>query len=148
MSWRVGPSIGKKIVADVDAIERLLSRLWMQLIGDRPEVVILDLDATDVVLHGDQQDKFYQGYYDAYCYLPLYRFAGQWLVSSLLRYAGQSASAGAVEPLRNAVDQLQKCWPATQMIVRADSGSRIHISGRECRRSDATEAVNRSKVSF
>ena len=60
--------------------------------GEPPEVLVLDADATDFELHGDQEDKFFHGYYGHYCYLPLYIFAGDWLVASRLRRSDQDAS--------------------------------------------------------
>lgn len=112
----------KKIVPDLEAIQKCLIDLWLQLRDDEPRNVILDFDATDIALHGDQQNKFYHGYYGHYCYLPLYVFAGQWLVSSLLRFAGQDEAADSLDVLTLLVDKIEKQWPDTQIVVRADSG--------------------------
>lgn len=112
----------KKIVCDLARIEALLVELWLDSIEQPPGCVVIDLDATDVALHGDQEDKFYHGYYGHYCYLPLYIFCGKWLLSSLLRFSGQDASADCLRPLEMLVQSFQQRFPSTQIIVRADSG--------------------------
>lgn len=112
----------KKIVCDLAAVEALLVELWLDLLGEGSSTFILDFDATDVPLHGDQEEKFFHGYYGHYCYLPLYAFSGEWLLASLLRFSGQDASADALRPLRMIVDRIQTRWPEAQIIVRADSG--------------------------
>ena len=118
----------KKIVCDIAAIEALLVELWLDSFEEPPAQVVIDLDATDFELHGDQEDKFYHGYYGHYCYLPLYIFSGQWLLSSLLRFAGVDASADCLLPLEMLVQALQHRFPKAQVIVRADSGfARNHI---------------------
>ena len=119
----------KKIVCDLAKVEALLVELWLDsLEDDPPGCVVIDLDATDVALHGDQEDKFYHGYYGHYCYLPLYIFCGDWLLSSLLRFAGRDTAANCLRPLEMLVDALQWRFPSTQIIIRGDSGfARNHI---------------------
>jgi hypothetical protein len=112
----------KKIVCDLAAVEALLIEYWLEMRDEAPSTIVLDLDATDIPLHGDQEEKFYHGYYGHYCYLPLYAFSGEWLLSSLLRFAGQDASADALRPLRMLVDRIQTKWPEARIILRADSG--------------------------
>jgi hypothetical protein len=87
-----------------------------------PAEIILDLDATDDPLHGHQEGRFFHGYYDCYCYLPLYVFCGDHLVAAKLRTANIDASAGAVEEIARIVGQLRKSWPAVRIVLRADSG--------------------------
>lgn len=112
----------KTIVANLAEIQGLLVEYWLDHLDGPPRRVVFDLDATDIDLHGDQEDRFYHGYYGDYCYLPLYIFAGEWLLSSWLRFAGQDESAGCLALLEIIVDQLRERWPDTQIIVRADSG--------------------------
>jgi hypothetical protein len=87
-----------------------------------PRQIILDLDATDVPLHGHQEGRFFHGYYDAYCYLPLYVFCGRHLLAAKLRRADIDASAGAVEEVARIVRQIRARWPGVRILLRADSG--------------------------
>lgn len=87
-----------------------------------PRQIILDLDATDVPLHGHQEGRFFHGYYDAYCYLPLYVFCGRHLLAAKLRRADIDASAGAVEEVARIVRQIRARWPRVRVLLRADSG--------------------------
>ena len=118
----------KKIVCDLAKVEALLVELWLDSLDEAPGCLVIDLDATDVALHGDQEDKFYHGYYGHYCYLPLYIFCGDWLLSSLLRFAGQDTADDCLRPLEMLVDAVQNRFPSTQIIIRGDSGfARDHI---------------------
>ena len=111
-----------KIECDLQKLRWKLVDLWISLRDQPPESVIIDLDATDVPLHGDQEQKFYHGYYGHYCYLPLYVFAGSWLVGSLLRFSGQDASADCLDTLELLVDTIEDRWPECDVMIRADSG--------------------------
>jgi hypothetical protein len=83
---------------------------------------VLDLDATDDPLHGDQEGRFFHGYYDAYCYLPLYIFGGRHLLAAKLRRANIDGSAGAREEIERVVGQIRGRWPGVKILLRADSG--------------------------
>jgi hypothetical protein len=83
---------------------------------------VLDLDATDDPLHGDQEGKFFHGYYDCYCYLPLYIFCGRHLLVAKLRRANMDAAAGAVEEVTRIVAQIRRRWPRIRILLRGDSG--------------------------
>jgi len=83
---------------------------------------VLDLDATDIPLHGHQPERFFHGYYDSYCYLPLYIFAGDQLLCARLRPASRDAAAGSVEEVSRIVAQLRQRWPQVRIVLRADSG--------------------------
>ena len=83
---------------------------------------MLDLDATDIPLYGHQPERFFHGYYDSYCYLPLYIFAGDQLLCARLRPANQDAAAGTVEEVSRIVAQLRQRWPKVKIVLRADSG--------------------------
>ena len=87
-----------------------------------PPQIILDLDATDDPLHGHQEGRFFHGYYDCYCYLPLYIFCGRHLLAAKLRRANIDASAGAVEEVARIVAQIRARWPQVRILLRADSG--------------------------
>jgi len=87
-----------------------------------PKQIILDLDATDDPLHGHQEGRFFHGYYDCYCYLPLYIFCGSHLLAAKQRPANIDASAGAVEEVARIVAQIRARWPAVRIVLRADSG--------------------------
>jgi hypothetical protein len=80
------------------------------------------LDATDTPLHGKQEARFFHGYYNHYCYLPLYIFCGDQLLCARLRPSNIDASAGSREEVERIVEQIRKAWPHTQIILRADSG--------------------------
>src|ERR1035441_5069031 len=87
-----------------------------------PQQIVLDLDATDIPLYGHQPERFFHGYYDSYCYLPLYIFCGDQLLSARLRPANQDAAAGAVEEVSRIATQLRERWPEVKIVLRADSG--------------------------
>jgi len=111
-----------KIAHDAAAIEELLVDLFIETHKQPPEEIILDLDATDDPLHGRQEGRFFHGYYDCYCYLPLYVFCGDQLLAAKLRTANIDASAGAMEEIARIVGQVRKPWPDVGILLRADSG--------------------------
>jgi hypothetical protein len=112
----------KKIVMDEKAVDELLVNVYIQSQPRAPKQIVLDLDATDDPVHGNQEGRFFHGYYGAYCYLPLYIFIGEQLVCARLRSSNIDASAGAVEEVARIVEQLRRVWPEVQIILRADSG--------------------------
>jgi len=116
------PSRYHKIGHDGPAIERLLIDLFLEAHPRAPERVILDLDATDDPLHGRQEGRFFHGYYDCYCYLPLYVFCGSHLLAARLRRSNIDASAGALEEVARIVGQIRGRWPRVEILLRADSG--------------------------
>lgn len=112
----------KKIAFDSGKADRLLVELFMEAEGDAPKEVILDLDATDDVVHGNQEGRFFHGYYGHYCYLPLYIFAGRHALCCRLRPSNIDASQGALEEIERIVSQLRERWPQVRITLRADSG--------------------------
>ena len=116
------PSLYHKISHDGGAIEKLLVDLFLEAHRSAPAEIVLDLDATDDPLHGEQEGRFFRGYYDSYCYLPLYVFCGDHLLVAKLRKADIDASAGAVEEIARVIGQIRACWPAVRIVLRADSG--------------------------
>jgi hypothetical protein len=111
-----------KISHDPTAIENLFVTLFLEAHRTAPRQIILDLDATDDPLHGDQEGKFFHGYYGGYCYLPLYVFCGRPLISAKLRRSNIDASAGAAEEMARLVAQIRARWPRVRILLRADSG--------------------------
>jgi hypothetical protein len=119
---RAGFTPYHKIVPDSEALERLFVELFLDSYARAPRKIVLDLDATDVALHGEQEHRFFHGYYDHYCYLPLYIYCGRQLLCAKLRPANIDAAAGAEEELTRIVNQIRARWPKTRIILRADSG--------------------------
>jgi hypothetical protein len=111
-----------KISHDGDAIERTFVGIALGSRSKPPPVMVIDLDATDMALHGHQEGRFFHGYYDCYCYLPLFVFWDRHLLSARLRPANIDAAAGAKEEVARIVAQVRARWPKTTIIVRADSG--------------------------
>ena len=111
-----------KISHNPVAIRNLLVDLFLEAHERPPRRIILDLDATDDPLHGEQEGRFYHGYYDCYCYLPLYVFCGRNLLVAKLQYADQDPAAGALEEVRRVIACIRACWPRTRILLRADSG--------------------------
>jgi len=111
-----------KIGHDPAAIEGLFVELFLEAHRTRPEEIILDLDATDDPLHGHQEGRFFHGYYDCYCYLPLYVFCGRHLLAAKLRRSNIDASAGAKDEVARLVGQIRARWPRVKIVLRADSG--------------------------
>jgi Transposase DDE domain group 1 len=119
---RGGSSRYHKIRPDGDAIESLWVDLFLDAHDQAPAQIILDLDATDDPLHGHQEGRFFHGYYNGYCYLPLYIFCGEHLLCAKLRRSNIDGAAGATEEVERIVTQIRARWPDTQIILRADSG--------------------------
>jgi hypothetical protein len=112
----------KKIRYDAGAIDRLLMALFLESHTAAPKQIAIDLDATDTPLHGRQEGRFFHGYYDHYCYLPLYIFCGDQLLCARLREANQDASAGSLDEIRRIAAQIRQCWAEVRILLRADSG--------------------------
>ena len=111
-----------RIAWDGAKIEALFVELFLEAHRDPPKQIILDLDATDDPLHGHQEGRFFHGYYDCYCYLPLYIFCGRHLLAAKQRCANIDAAAGAVEETARIVAQIRSQWPKMRIVLRADSG--------------------------
>ena len=87
-----------------------------------PRELVLDVDATHVPLHGEQERGFFHGYYDNYCYLPLYVFCGQDLLACVLRPSDRDPASVVTALLKRLVDALRQVWPKVRIVVRGDSG--------------------------
>jgi Transposase DDE domain group 1 len=112
----------KKIVADPESVDALLVDLFLEAHEQAPDQITLDLDATDDILYGQQEGRFYHGYYHDYCYLPLYVFCGEHLLCARLRMSNIDASADSVEELEPVVARIRQRWPAVKIRLRGDGG--------------------------
>lgn len=120
---REAPTRYHKISHDGQAIEDLFVEQFLKAHGRRkPKQITLDLDATDDPVHGHQEGRFFQGYYDCYCYLPLYIFCGRHLLAAKLRRSNIDASAGALEEIERIVGRIRERWPRVRILLRGDSG--------------------------
>jgi hypothetical protein len=119
---RAEPTRYHKISHDEAAIEGLFVDLFLEAHAKAPKQIILDLDATDDPLHGHQEGRFFQGYYNCYCYLPLYIFCGRHLLAAKLRPSNIDGAAGSVAEAARIIGQIRRCWPRTRILLRADSG--------------------------
>jgi Transposase DDE domain group 1 len=111
-----------RIDHDTAAIEALFVDLFLEAHRSAPRQIVLDLDATDIPVHGHQEGRFFHGYYDAHCYLPLYVFCGRHLLAAKLRRANIDGSAGAVEEIARIVGRIRARWPRVRILLRGDSG--------------------------
>ena len=112
----------RKLSVDEGAMKRLFVSVFLKSEPTPPKRIILDLDATDDPIHGDQEGRFFHGYYKCYCYLPLYIFCGRHLLLAKLRPSNIDASAGAREEIAFIVAQIRQSWPDVDIWLRADSG--------------------------
>jgi hypothetical protein len=112
----------KKITVDPESIDALLVDLFLEAHEQAPEQIVLDMDATDDILYGHQEGRFYHGYYHDYCYLPLYVFCGEHLLCSRLRMSNIDAAADSVEELEPVVARIRQRWPAVKIVLRGDGG--------------------------
>ncbi|HEX3697922.1 MAG TPA: IS1380 family transposase, partial [Polyangia bacterium] len=119
---RAEPSRYHKISYDGAAIEARFVDVYLDAHAAAPAQITLDLDATDDPLHGHQEGRFFHGYYDNYCYLPLYVFCGRHLLAAKLRQANIDGSAGAIEEVARIVARIRQRWPGVRILLRADSG--------------------------
>jgi hypothetical protein len=111
-----------KITYSSEQLDRLLVDIFLEAHAQPPQQIVLDLDVTDTPLHGEQEDRFFHGYYGHYCYLPLYIFCGEHLLCARQRASHQDASAGALAEVERIVAQIRQRWPKVKIILRADSG--------------------------
>jgi hypothetical protein len=112
----------KKIVARHGDLDSFFVETFLALHRTPPREIVLDLDATDDPIHGDQLGRFFHGYYRGYCYLPLYIFCGEHLLCAKLRPADVDGAAGALKQVARIVEQIRRTWPEVRIIVRGDSG--------------------------
>jgi hypothetical protein len=118
----------KRITVDRHGVDDFFIEVFLESYSRPPSEIILDLDATDDPLHGHQAGRFFHGYYNNYCYLPLYIFCGEHLLCARLRPSDIDASAGSVKELDRIVRQIRSRWPDVRIVIRGDSSfCREHI---------------------
>jgi hypothetical protein len=112
----------KKITFWKEAVDELLVKVFLEAHKNAPSEIVPDVDTTDLPLHGKQEGRFFHGYYDNYCYLPLYIFCGDHVLCARLREANHDASFGCPGEIRRIVTQIRVAWPEVKIILRGDSG--------------------------
>ena len=122
--------------AEVMALNGVLVDQFIAGHKKAPAELVLDIDASDVPLHGDQELSQFHGYYDHYCYLPLYVFCGQAMLACLLRPSRIDGAKHAAAVIKLLVDRLRLAWPKARVIVRGDSGFCRQRLLRWCERND------------
>jgi hypothetical protein len=112
----------KKITFWKEAIDELLVKVFIESHAAAPDQIVLDVDTTDLTLHGQQEGRFFHGYYDSYCYLPLYIFCGEHVLCARLREANHDAAFGSLSEIQRIVAQIRAAWPDVKITLRGDSG--------------------------
>jgi hypothetical protein len=112
----------KKITFWKDGVDELLVKTFLESYQRIPAEIVLDMDTTDLPLHGKQEGRFFHGYYDNYCYLPLYVFCGEHILCARLREANHDAAFGCLAEIQRIVAQIRGAWPKVKIVVRGDSG--------------------------
>jgi hypothetical protein len=112
----------KKITFWKEAVDELLVGVFLEAHAQAPAEIVLDVDTTDLPLHGKQEGRFFHGYYDNYCYLPLYVFCGEHVLCARLREANHDAAFGCLAEIQRIVKQIRAAWPEVRIVVRGDSG--------------------------
>jgi hypothetical protein len=112
----------KKVTFWKDGIDELLVSVFLESKLEPPPEIVLDIDTTDLPLHGEQEGRFFHGYYDSYCYLPLYVFCGDHVLCARMRESNHDAAYGCLAEIRRIVAQIRAAWPAVKIVLRGDSG--------------------------
>src|SRR6266567_8257970 len=101
----------KKIILDEAAVDVMLVDIFLQAHGEAPKEMVLDLDSTDIPLYGEQEARFFHGYYGHYCYLPLYIVCGEYVLCARLRPSNIDGAKGSVAEVERIVAQIRQAWP-------------------------------------
>jgi hypothetical protein len=112
----------KKITFWKQGIDELLVEVFIESQEGTPEQIVLDVDTTDLPLHGQQEGRFFHGYYDSYCYLPLFIFCGEHVLCARLRQSNHDAYAGSLVEIQRIVKQIRAAWPEVKIVLRGDCG--------------------------
>ena len=140
-----GRSRYQKIRAHARQIEEFFVTVFLQAHPTPPAEIILDLDATDDPVHGEQLGRFFHGYYREYCFLPLYIFCGAHLLWAQLRPSNIDASAGSLKALKRIISRIREHWPAVKILVRGDSGFCREAIMRWCEANDVAYVLGLAK---
>ena len=116
------PTRYKKITFWRDSVDELLVDVFLEAHSAAPAEIVLDIDTTDMALHGNQEGKFYHGYYKHYCYLPLYIFCGDHVLCARLRPSSVGPAVGSRKEVERIVEQIRRRWPEVKIVLRGDSG--------------------------
>jgi len=116
------PNRYKKVSFVKGSMDELMVQVFVESYKTAPKAITMDVDATDFPLHGKQEGRFFHGYYDSYCYLPLYIFCGDQIVCARLRQSNSDAAAGTVTEVQRIVQQIRTAWPEVKITLRGDSG--------------------------
>ncbi len=103
-------------------LHEVLVEMFLNSYHSVPEEITLDLDATDDPTHGEQEGRFFHGYYGHYCYLPLYVFCGEHLLCGYLRPSNIDASKHSRGVVKLLVEKIRQRWPKVRITLRGDSG--------------------------
>jgi hypothetical protein len=112
----------RKITFWRDSVDELLVNVFLEAHATAPEQIVLDIDTTDMALHGKQEGRFYHGHYHHYCYLPLYIFCGDHVLCARLRPSSIGPAVGSKKEVERIVQQIRLRWPEVRIILRGDSG--------------------------
>ena len=116
------PSRYQKIAYWKPGIDELLVQVFIEAHASAPEQIVLDIDTTDMALHGKQEDRFFHGYYGHSCYLPLYIFCGSHVLCARLRPSNVGPAVGSKKEVERVVAQIRRHWPQVRIVLRGDSG--------------------------
>ena len=112
----------KKIVYSPEMIDKFFINMFLNSYESSPGWIVLDVDATDDPTYGNQEGRFFHGYYGHYCFLPLYIFCEDHLLCARLRPSNIDPAAGVLEELSRIISGIRRRWPGVKIIVRGDSG--------------------------
>jgi hypothetical protein len=135
------PTRYKKITFWRDSVDELLVNVFLEAHPVAPQQIVLDIDTTDLALHGKQEDRFYHGYYKHYCYLPLYLFCGDHVLCARLRPSSIGPAVGSRKEVERIVQQIRQRWPEVEIILRGDSGFCSNELMAWCEQQDRVEYV-------
>lgn len=129
------------------ATSRILVEQFIASFNEAPSELIFDFDATDDIVHGNQDGRHFSAYYDNYCFLPLYVFCGERLLVAYLRPARKDAALHAAAILKLLVARLRQVWPEVRILFRGDSGFRRPLLMSWCERNDVDYVIGLAKNS-
>jgi Transposase DDE domain group 1 len=135
------PTRYKKITFWRDSVDELLVNVFLEAHPVAPQQIVLDIDTTDMALHGKQEDRFYHGYYKHHCYLPLYIFCGDHVLCARLRPSSIGPAVGSRKEVERIVQQIRQRWPEVEIILRGDSGFCSNELMTWCEQQDRVEYV-------